>query len=310
MSGKKEIGSSWGKGIFVVPPTKTLSLLFLSLLFFSHCDFWNSLTESKWKKRFKEQPASESDLVNWKEKLSLEEAEIEELDKKIRKMVQKSNQAGALSWKIARGYMRAGSFDVGSKYYEEALGEQVNQAGYELHQFESALPYFEKAIQIGKLDKQLLYEAAVAFANASKDMGWEENRRKRAVQLLKQLSRLDGKDTRFPFQLALIYFDSSLKGETWAGKMNSGYEDVETAFTLLDMILQKEPYNIPARFAKANFLYQVGKTSQASSEYFKIKSYLEEMKANGVIRENLEENSSYKNVLKNLEKLKDQNSNP
>lgn len=269
-----------------------------------------SLTESRYRKRIGGEPASEKDIVNWKEKLALEEAEIEEMDKRIRKMVQKSNQSAALSWKIARAYMRAGSADLGARYYDEALAESIpnaKQGGFEIHSYESALPYFDKAIQSGKLDKQLLYETAVAYANASKDMGWEPKRRSRAINLFKQLSKLDKEDSRFPFQLALVYFDSSLKDEAWNGKLGIGYDEVETAFSLLDQILRKEPYNVPTRFAKANFLYQVGKSNLAYDEYTRIKSILEEMKEKGTIRESLEENTSYRNVIKNLNQLGAQN---
>lgn len=288
-----------------------LGILLVVLGFsFTGCEYLKSLTESRYRKRIGGEPVSEKDIVNWKEKLALEEAEIEEMDKRIRKMVQKSNQSAALSWKIARAYMRAGSAEIGSRYYEEAIGESIpnaKQGGFEIHSYESALPYFEKAIQSGKLDKQLLYETAVAYSNASKDMGWESVRRNRAIGLFKQLSKLDKEDSRFPFQLALVYFDSSLKDEAWNGKTSNGYDEVETAFSLLDQILRKEPYNVPTRFAKANFLYQVGKSNLAFDEYTRIKSVLEEMKEKGNIREPLEENSSYRNVIKNLNQLGAQN---
>ncbi|TGL57119.1 hypothetical protein EHQ58_15130 [Leptospira ognonensis] len=290
---------------------KTFPFICLLLLFpLASCDVWQNLTKSRWDKKNAIKPPAESDLVNWSEKLALEEAEIEEMDGKIRKLVQKSNQAGALSWKIARGYMRSGSFEMGSKYYKQAIGEELKNQDFEIHNFESALPYFEKAMLMVKLDKQLLYEAAIAFANASKDMGWEPERRKRAIGLFKQLARMDPKDTRFPFQLALIYFDSSLKGEAWSGKINDGFDELNDAFILLDQILKIEPYNVPARFARANFLYQVGKIDIAKSEYTRIKSMLEEMKDKGAIKESLNENISYQNVLKNLDKIRSQNQNP
>lgn len=289
---------------------KSLPLICLFLLFpLASCDVWQNLTKSRWDKKNAIKPPAESDLVNWSEKLALEEAEMEEMEGKIRKLVQKSTQAGALSWKIARGYMRSGSFEMGSRFYSQAIGEELKKQDFEIHNFESALPYFEKAMLLGKLDKQLLYESALAFANASKDMGWEPERRKRAIGLFKQLSRIDPKDTRFPFQLALIYFDSSLKGEAWSGKVNAGYDELNDAFSLLDQILKMEPYNVPARFARANFLYQVGKVDIAYSEYNRIKGMLEEMKGKGAIKESLQENISYQNVLKNLEKLKSQNQN-
>jgi hypothetical protein len=290
---------------------KSLPLFCLFLLFpLVSCEVWEKLTKSRWDKKNVIQAPADSELVNWSEKLALEEAEIEEMDQKIRKLVQKSNQAGALAWKIARGYMRSGSFEMGSKYYSEAIVEDLKKQNFEIHNFESALPYFEKAMAMGKLDKQLLFESALAFANASKDMGWEPERRKRAISLFKQLSRIDPKDTRFPFQLALIYFDSSLKGEAWSGKMNAGYDEVGDAFLLLEQILKLEPFNIPARFARANFLYQIGKVDIAESDYIRIKGMLEEMKDKGAIKEPLGENVSYQNVLKNLEKLRSQNRNP
>ncbi|MDZ4725509.1 MAG: hypothetical protein SH817_05100 [Leptospira sp.] len=285
--------------------------LFLALVFISlSCEQITNLTKSRYQKNNLNKPPKESELTHWAEKLALEEAEIEEMDQKIRKMVQKSNQAGALAWKIARGYMRSGSFEISSRYYQEAIGEEMKKQEYELHNFESALPYFEKAMANGKLDKQLLYESALAFANASKDMGWEPERRKKAISLFKQLARLDNKDTRFPFQLALIYFDSSLKGEAWGGKVNAGYDELNDAFILLDQILKIEPYNVPARFARANFLYQIGKGNSSINEYIRIKGILEEMKANGAIKESLEENSSYQNAIKNLNKLRNQTTEP
>ncbi|MDF3820029.1 hypothetical protein P3G55_08975 [Leptospira sp. 96542] len=297
------------------PKKKKFSLTWLAIsllvLGVFGCDKLKSITESRYKKKIGAE-TTEKDIVNWKEKLELEEAEIEELEKRIRKMVQKSNQTAALSWKIARAYMRAGSSEKGSEYYEEAIQNSIQndgQKGYEIHSYELALPYFEKAIQTGKLDKQLLYETAVAYANASKDMGWEPKRRVRAVTLFKQLVRLDKDDTRFPFQLALLYFDSSLKNESWNGKTSDGFNEVEIAFSLLDQILQKEPYNVPSRFARANFLYQIGKVSQANEEYIRIKGILEEMKNAGAIRESLEENPSYQNVIQNLKQIGNQNKN-
>jgi len=287
-----------------------LVLLLMGLSLFS-CENWRDLALSKWEKKNRLKPVSDEDIESWKEKLVLEEAEIQELDKKIQKLVQKSNQAGALSWKIARAYMRSGSFDLGSRYYGQAILEYSEiPSNFEIHRFQSALPYFEKAIQYQKIDKQLLFEMALAFGNASKDMGWEPERRARAIGLLKQLMRLDPQDTRFPYQLALIYFDSSVKGDQWSGKTLLQFEEKDDAFQLLDQVLKQEPYNVPARFARANFRYQVGKTEEALADYLRIKEQIEEIKAKGAIRESLKENTSYQNVLKNLEKMRSQTPTP
>lgn len=282
-------------------------LAIFPILFFFQCQQLKDFAISKWEKKNQVKPVKQEDIEKWSEKLGLEEAEIEELDKKIRKLVQKSNQAGALSWKIARAYMRSGSFEMGSRYYGEAILQDSGiPTDFEIHKFQSAIPYFEKAINYQKLDKQLLFEAALAFGNASKDMGWEPERRNRAIFLLKQLMLFDPKDTRFPFQLALIYFDSSVKSSQWQGKTLLSFTEMEDAFLLLDQVLLLEPYNVPARFARANFLYQTGKVNQAETEYIRIKGQIEDMTKQGAIRESLEKNQSYQNVLKNLERLKSQ----
>lgn len=278
-------------------------ILFLLISIFNfHCD---KFTERK----NKFSPPTDAEIETWKEKLSLEEAELKELDQKIRKMVQKSNQTGALAWKIARAYMRSGSFEQGTKYYVEAIASQSGELdGYEIHKFGSALPYFEKAIEYQKIDKQLLFETALAFGNASRDMGWEPERRKKSIQLLKQLIKIDPEDTRFPYQLALVYFDSSVKGSQWEGKTLLQFDERDDAFLLLDQILQKEPYNVPTRFAKANFLYQIGKRMEALAEYERIRNQIEEMTEKGALREKLENNQSYQNVLKNIQTIRSQNS--
>lgn len=286
---------------------RTLLVIFVGALFFSHCQKLQDLAISKWEKKNQLKPVKEEDIEKWSEKLALEEAEIEELEKKIRKLVQKSNQAGALSWKIARAYMRSGSFEIGSRYYSQAIMQDSGiNPEFEIHKFQSAIPYFEQAIAFKKIDKELLFETALAFGNASKDMGWEPDRRSRAINLFKQLILLDPKDTRFPFQLALIYFDSGVKSSQWQGKTLLSFTEMEDAFLLLDQILILEPYNVPARFARANFLYQTGKVSQAETEYIRIKSQIEDMTKQGAIRESLEKNQSYQNVLKNLDRLRNQ----
>ena len=72
---------------------------------------------------------------------------------------------------------------------------------------------------------------------------------------------------------------------------------------LLAIMMQKEPNNIPARFARANFLYRGGSIEQATEEYMTIKTKLEAMKKAGVIKESLEKNTSYQNVTRNLKKI-------
>lgn len=247
------------------------------------------------------------EVEKWKEMLQLEEAEIQELDSKIKKMVQKTGQAGALSWKIARAYMKVANYELGSRHYTQSLKEKGNEKveviGAEVHFFESAIPFFEKANLYKKADEDLLFETGLAFANASRDRGWDKERRRIALSIFTNLTRLNPEDMRYPYQIALIYFDSSMNDGKIEGVDPEGYNDQNKAMLILGDILKREPKSVPVKFAKANFLYQLGKTKESELEYKSIKSLLEDFKKNGVITEDLKENQSYKNVLKNLEKL-------
>lgn len=201
-----------------------------------------------------DRPPTVEDLEAWKERLAMEEAEIVELEKKISSMAQKTRSAGALSWKIAQGYMKIGDYDMGVKFYNQALkenneGKKVEIVGAELHFFEPAIPFFEKALLLKPVDQQLLFETALAYANASKDRGWETVRRQIAIDLFTHLAIQDPRDSRFPFQLALIYFDSSMSDSSWEG-VSAGFHDQDKALRILDDIIKKEYKNVPARLPK------------------------------------------------------------
>ncbi|GBF39200.1 tetratricopeptide repeat protein [Leptospira johnsonii] len=251
-------------------------------------------------------PPTVEDLEAWKRRLNMDESEIIELEKKIREMASKTRSAGALSWKIAQGYMKIGDYDLASKYYNKAIQEEgsgkTEVIGADVHFFESSLPYFDKAQLLMPVDQQLLFETALSYANASKDRGWEPKRRQIAIEIFLSLSRQDTRDSRFPYQLALIYFDSSMADSSWEG-INAGFQDQEKAFTLLDSILKKEPRNVPVLFAKGNFLYRFGKAQEAKEIYLHLKNTIEGLKKDGFIKEDLQENESYKNVINNLKKM-------
>lgn len=55
-------------------------------------------------------------------------------------------------------------------------------------------------------------------------------------------------------------------------------------------------------FAKANFLYRLGRTEDSKEEYLKVKKTIEELNDAGLVRGGLEKNDSYQNVLQNLKK--------
>jgi tetratricopeptide (TPR) repeat protein len=288
-------------------------IILISFLSFS-CEKLDEMAKRNWEKKHDRMHSADSKEVDkWKESLAINEAELKALDKSIQNMVGRTAQTGALSWRIAQAYMKASNFEMGARYYQRAADEQSGRSGTEsgnesnrsgggrMAFWDSSLPYFEKSSVYRKINKELLFEMGLAYANASRDMGWEPERRRRAVDIFINLSRLDTKDTRFPFQLALIYFDSSISSGTWA--IQEGYRQIDDAFKLLNEILKVEPENVPTRFAKANFLYQLGKTGEAYNEYIKIKNTIEDIDKRGDLRERLKNNRSYQNVLRNLQEI-------
>lgn len=284
------------------------------------CEKMDEMAKKNWEKKHNRMHSADSkEVERWKESLAINEAELKALDKSIQNMVGRTAQTGALSWKIAQAYMKASNFEMGARYYQRAADELAGRdasygsdrsnrsEGGRMAFWDSSLPYFEKSTVYRKIDKELLFEMGLAYANASRDMGWEPERRKRAVDIFINLSRLDNKDTRFPFQLALIYFDSSVSSGSWA--IQEGYRQMDQAFVLLDEILKLEPENVPTRFAKANFLYQLGKNREAYNEYGRIKSIIEDMDKRGELRDRLRNNRSYQNVLRNLQAIESQGVN-
>ena len=271
------------------------------------CDKLKEMGQENFKKKVTASTPSQVEIEKWKEKLDLSEAEIKELDEKILKMVKKTKEAGALSHKIAQAYMKVGNYELGTRYYaksiEENLQGKTETVGSEVHFFEGAIPFFEKVLVYKEVTDDILFETGLAYANSSRDRGWDKERRTVAVNLFRGLIRRDPKDLRYPFELALIYFDSSITDGLIDGVDPNGYNDTEKAMKIINVIIQREPNNIPARFTRANFLFRLGQVDSSESEYQNLKVKLEEMKKAGIIKESLEKNTSYQNILKNLKKI-------
>ncbi|MCP5497433.1 MAG: tetratricopeptide repeat protein [Leptospiraceae bacterium] len=280
---------------------KNVFMLLILLFPLTTCEKLEEWRKQNALRRLTPKQPTEDDIENWKERLSLTEAEIVDMDRKIRELVKKTRVAGSISWRIARAFVRIGNYELGSKYYTEALTENAgeNPPQADVHRFESAIPYFEKTLIYRPLDETLLFETGLAYANAARDKGWEKQRREMAVTIFTELIRKNPKDTRYPYQLALIYFDSSMTDAIIEGIQPQGYNDQEKALLLLDSILKKEPNSVPVRFAKANFMYRLGKVDNARNEYETIRILMENMSKKGEIGD-LSKNPSYKNVINNL----------
>ncbi len=295
---------------------KQIVLLLTILIFLDNCEKLREFGRENAKRRLGGPQVNEAEIEKWKEKLNLQEAEVIQLDERIRDMVKTTKQAGALSWKIAQAYMKVGSYDYSLAYYQKAIEEQSTEqfstanSRPELHSFESAIVFFEKALKFKNIDENLLFETGLAYGNASRDRGWDKERRSAAETIFKGLIRLNADDMRYPYQLALIYFDSSMTDGIVEGVDPEGYNDTERAMKILYGIVRYHEKKgqlgetIPIRFTIANFYYRQGKINESEEQYEKIKSMLEKFKEEGSIR-NLENNESYKNVMRNLKKIKE-----
>ena len=295
---------------------KSIVILSLPFFFFVHCDKLRDIGRKNMEKRMEGPKISEAELERWKEKLGIQEAEIYQLDEKIREMVKTTKQAGALSWKIAQAYMKVGSYEMSSAYYQKALEEQnsdqFNTANSrpELHSFESAIVFFDKALQFKNVDETLLFEAGLSYANASRDRGWDKTRRTIALNIFKGLMKINPDDLRYPYQIALIYFDSSMTEGRIEGVESDGYNDADKAMKILYSILREHEKQselgetIPIRFTIANFLYRKGNVVEAEEQYLKIKSLLEQFHEEGKIT-SLEKSTQYQNAIKNISQIQE-----
>ena len=279
-------------------------ILLIVLLFPLHCEKIEEIARNNWKKKVasKKETIQLSDIESWKEKLNITEAELKDIDEKIYKKIDTTNQKAYMAFKIGKAFLKVSQ-------YENAI-DSLNaglelQSGKDLqnHHYEEAAAYLETGLKNSKIDKELLFDLGLAYANAAKDRGWEKTRREKAIGIFKSLARTDANDSRFPYQLALIYFDSTYSDFGLPPELANGYDDIEKSFKLLNYLIRKYPNDVSARFARANFSYKLGKKSESFEDYSAIKSILESLSAEGKLEGNLKDNPTYKNLLNNLQRL-------
>ena len=70
-----------------------MKFILLLILTFSSCEKLKEMGQENFKKNVTPKTPSEAELEKWKQNLALEEAEIKELEEKIRKMVKKCRSA-------------------------------------------------------------------------------------------------------------------------------------------------------------------------------------------------------------------------
>ncbi len=237
---------------------------------------------------------NEDEIARLERDLRLSRSRSEDLYKNMHAIVQESNLQGNLSWKLARAYMIQGRYDRAGKFYTSAMkGEAPQENTDGITMIERALPAVKDALNRHVPDPDLLFDAGLCYANASRVMGWEEDRWRTAVLLFGRLEESSPNDLRAPYQLALLYAKT--------GKDN--LRDVDLGLKYLDKIIRKEENHIAARFAKANILAENGELERALAEYNSIRERLENISKSGTLGGKLEKNPQYVQAQKNIEIL-------
>ena len=229
-------------------------------------------------RRDRAQALQEGDLQRWQNDLQISRAEAEKLNEEIHELVQESELQGRLSWRIARAYMNRGRYDLAGQHFQAAIeNERLNEDQVSLTDFERALPYFEEAIKRNPLDPDLLFDAGLCYANASRAAGWELNRFETAVLLFETVERLEPTITRSRYQLALLYGKAE----------NPEVRDLDRSVALLQEIIRIKEDDIPAHFALGHMLVaraERGDLESARTVYADIIEILENLDRAGSLR--------------------------
>lgn len=226
----------------------------------------------------------EAELKQWQEDFQMTEEEVIRLHDVMQQMVQKSAAQGPLARKIAQAYMDIYRYELAGVYYNKAMG--IEQP------IEKALPFVDQALQKSRIDPELLYESGLCYANASRDLGWEEIRFKTAVYLFERMKDMKPEDSRPTYQLALLLSQSS-----------EDKQNPPLAMRYVDDILKKNPQDVPSKFLRARILAAQGRFDQAADEYGSIISTIEALKKKGIVKGDLEKNYQYAKAKENLETL-------
>lgn len=237
---------------------------------------------------------NEDEIARLERDLRLSRSRSEDLYKNLHAIVQESNLQGNLSWKLARAYMVQGRYDRAGRFYTSAIkGEAPEDQADGITMIERALPAVRDALNRHVPDPDLLFDAGLCYANASRVMGWEEDRWRTAVLLFRRLEESNPNDLRAPYQLALLYAKTS----------KDNLRDVDMGLKYLDKIIRREENHIAARFAKAHILAENGELERSLAEYNSIKERLENLSNAGAISGKLEKNPQYVQAVKNIETL-------
>ncbi|MCX7810614.1 MAG: hypothetical protein N2247_06860 [Leptospiraceae bacterium] len=273
---------------------KSKVVLILLVLNFTSCDNIKNLIQN-WSfehRRERKIKINEEDLKMWQNQLKVSEKDSKELYETIHKYAQEKKLQGELAWKIGKALLSQGSYELATEYFKQSVNQQLNEPEEKLNLYESALPYFKKALMYHELLPDLLYEAGICYGNASRVLGWEEERLKTALFLLERGYAAYPDDIRFAYSLGVLY-----------GKIPTESKDVNKAIAYLDYAIKKERFYTPAYFAKAHILVENGEFQEAFKIYEDITKIIEEMYSRKMLKGDIKRNRSYLQALENMKNL-------
>lgn len=276
----------------ILPQRQLISLILCSI-FLLQCDqtgdYLRNLGEKN--RRKKASALNKKDIEKWKRDLNFSRAQSLETHKRIHELVKNSSYQGQLSWRIARAYMADSRFDMASAYMNEAMKNKLPESEPGSIDYEQLLPLLEQSLRRFSVDTDLLFDAGLCYANASRARGWETRRWMAARKLFEEMLSRKPDEGRALYQLALLY-----------GKSNNRYLDKHRAIEYLDRLLIKEDKHIPGRFARAHILVEIGELERARTEYIRIQEVLMELEKVGVIS-GAKKSPNYKQATSNIQKL-------
>ncbi len=238
----------------------------------------------------------DEEVARWERDLNISRSRALELHEKIQELVQESNHQGMLAWKIGKAYMQAGRYDMGALYMQQAVGgEEAREpdGSRGVQTFDQAIPYFETALRRHSPDPNLLFDAGLCFANASRANGWERNRWRTAVYLFQRLMRIEPDDVRPRYQLALLY------GKTEDPEVR----DIPRAIDLLEDLVARSGRDVSARFLLGHLYAAVDDLDRAAAQYRSILEILEAMHGEGLLPGSLSDMPRYRQARENLDTL-------
>lgn len=273
--------------------SKKTILLWGVIFYFSNCDQFkhtiqNWSFEHRTERRVK---INEEDLKRWQSQLNVSEEDAKKIYEHIYNFAEKKKLQGELSWKIGKALLEQGSYELATEYFKESFEGKISNIE-ESKIYESALPFFQKALLNYKPLPDLLYDAGICYGNASRVLGWEDDRLKTALFILERGYSTYPDDIRFAYSLGILY-----------GKIPEKYRDIDKSIFYLDAVIKKDRYHITAYFAKGNILSENAKFQEAFYVYEEITKVIEEMYNKNFLKGNPTKNPQYQRAIDNMKEL-------